>query len=198
MTNLTRVLSIPVVALLVLPTALQAAEEGGGGLFSLNVGLSLWTIVVFGVVLFILSRYAWAPILAAVNARERNIQSSVEEANRLREEAQALLDEHQRQLADSRRQSQQIVAEAREAGEQVRRDIEEKARAEGDAMIERARREIGREKQAAMDEIRRESVELALSAASRLIQQKLDPEADRRLIEGFLGEMRSEKEEAGA
>jgi len=198
MTNLTRVLSIPLAALLLLPSALHAAEEGGGGLFSLNVGLSLWTIVVFGVVLFILSRYAWAPILAAVDARERNIQSSVEEAARLRAEAQALLEEHQRQLADSRRQSQQIVAEAREAGEQVRRDIEEKARAEGDAMIERARRDIGREKQAAMNELRRESVDLALAAASRLVQQSLDPEADRRIIEGFLGEVRGQKAEAGA
>lgn len=198
MTNFTRVLSIPAAALLLLPSALSAAEEGEGGLFSLNVGLSLWTIVVFGIVLFILSRYAWGPILAAVDARERNIQSSVEEAGRLRAEAQALLEEHRRQLADSRRQSQQIVAEAREAGEQVRRDIEEKARAEGDALIERARRDIDREKQAAMDELRRESVELALAAASRLVQQKLDPEADRRIIEGFLGEVQSRKAGAGA
>ncbi len=198
MTNLTRVLSIPAAALLLRPSALLAAEEGGGGLFSLNVGLGLWTIVVFGVVLFVLTRYAWSPILAAVDARERNIQSSVEEANRLREEAQALLEEHQRQLADSRRQSQQIVADAREAGEQVRRDIEEKARAEGDAMIERARREIGREKQAAMDAVRRESVELALAAASRLVQHRLDPEADRKMIEGFLDEVQGQKAEAGA
>jgi len=198
MTTLPRVLSVPVVALLLSPASLLGAEEGGGGLFSLNVGLSLWTIVVFGVVLFILSRYAWAPILAAVDARERSIQSSVEEANRLRAEAQSLLEEHQRQLADSRRQSQQIVAEAREAGEQVRRDIEEKARAEGDAMIERARRDIGREKQAAMDELRRESVELALAAAGRLVQERLDPAADRKIIEGFLSDVRSQKAEAGA
>lgn len=198
MTKSTRVLSILGAVLLLHPSALAAAEEGGGGLFSLNVGLGLWTIVVFGVVLFVLSRYAWSPILAAVDARERNIQSSVEEAARLRAEAQALLEEHQRQLADSRRQSQQIVAEAREAGEQVRREIEEKARAEGDAMIERARRDITREKQAAMDELRRESVELALAAASRLVQQKLDPEADRKIIEGFLGEIQGRRAEAGA
>lgn len=198
MTKSTRVLSIPAAALLLHPSALWAAEEGGGGLFSLNVGLGLWTIVVFGVVLFVLSRYAWSPILAAVDARERNIQSSVEEASRLRAEAQALLEEHQRQLADSRRQSQQIVAEAREAGEQVRREIEEKARAEGDAMIERARRDISREKQAAMDELRRESVELALAAASRLVQQKLDPQADRKIIEGFLDEVQGRRAEAGA
>jgi F-type H+-transporting ATPase subunit b len=198
MTTLPRVLSVPVVALLLSPAALLAAEEGGGGLFSLNVGLSLWTIVVFGVVLFILSRYAWAPILAAVDARERNIQSSVEEANRLRAEAQSLLEEHQRQLADSRRQSQQIVADAREAGEQVRREIEEKARVEGDAMLERARRDIQREKQAALDELRRESVDLALAAASRLVQQSLDPAEDRRLIESFLTDVMSEKVEAKA
>lgn len=193
-----RLLSALAVGLLAVPLPLYAAEEGEGGLFSLNVGLSLWTIVVFGVVLFVLSRYAWKPILAAVDAREKNIQDAVEQANRLRAEAQGLLEDHRRQLADARRQSQQMLAEARDAGEQVRRQIEEKARGEGDALIQRARLEIDREKQNALDELRRESVDLALAAASRLIQHRLDPAADRRLIEEFLTDVKGEAAEVRA
>lgn len=197
MTNSLRVLSAAAAGQVLLPGALLAAE-GEPGLFSLNLGLSLWTIVVFVVVLFILGKYAWGPILGAIDAREKGIQDTVEEAGRLRDEARALLEEHQRQLADSRRQSQQIMAEAREAGEQLRRQIEEKARVEGEAMVERARRDIDREKQAALDELRRESVDLALAAAGRLLNQRLDAEADRAVIQGFLDDLQTETSEAGA
>lgn len=197
MTNSLRVLTAAAAGQVLLPGALLAAE-GEPGLFSLNLGLSLWTIVVFVVVLFILGKYAWGPILGAIDAREKGIQDTVEEAGRLRDEARALLEEHQRQLADSRRQSQQIMAEAREAGEQLRRQIEEKARVEGEAMVERARRDIDREKQAALDELRRESVDLALAAAGRLMNQRLDAEADRAVIQGFLDDLHSERSEAGA
>lgn len=201
MTNLcrasSRIAAAVAAGLVLLPGALHAAE-GEPGLFSLNLGLSLWTIVVFVVVLFILRKYAWGPILGAIDAREKGIHDSVQEAARLRDEARSILEEHQRQLADSRRQSQQILAEAREAGEQLRRQAEERARAEGEALVERARREIEREKQAALDELRRESVELALAAAGRILQQKLDAEADRAMIQGFLDDLQAETSEAGA
>lgn len=197
MTNLFRIVPAVAAGLVLLPGRLHAAE-GEPGLFSLNLGLSLWTIVVFVVVLFVLGKYAWGPILGAIDAREKGIQDSVEEAGRLRDEARALLEEHQRQLADSRRQSQQILAEARDAGEQLRRQMEEKARAEGEALVERARREIEREKQAALDELRQESVDLALAAAGRLLQRKLDAEADRALVQGFLDELEARAPEARA
>lgn len=201
MSNLSRaftgVLPAAAAGLVLFPRRLAAAE-GEPGLFSLNLGLYIWTIVVFLVVLAVLRRFAWGPILGAVESREKSIQSAIDEAARLREEAMELLEEHRRQLADSRRQSQQILAEAREAGEQLRRQIEEKARSEGEAMISRARDEIEREKKAALDELRRESVELALAAAGRLVQQKLDAQADRAIIEAFLDEVSSSAAGGGA
>jgi F-type H+-transporting ATPase subunit b len=168
------------------PMSAAAAEGGGAGLFSVNPGLIVWTVLVFGALLFVLGRYAWGPLLGALNQREQGIRSAIEEANRLKEESELLVSEHRAQLAEARREAQLIVAESREAAQNVRREIEEKAREEGRAILERAKREIEQEKVAAIESLRRESVELALSAASRLIDKNLDSDADRELVLGYV------------
>ena len=157
-------------------------------MFDINLGLSVWTTFVFLSLLGILWKFAWGPMLAAVQAREDGIQETLDQAANERGEAAKLLAEHREQMADARRQGQQMIAEGKEAGERVRQDIEEKARAEGDSMIERARESIEREKDAALDELRRESVDLALAAAAKLVQETLDEEKDRELVMGFIGE----------
>lgn len=177
-----------------MPVALLAqeaehAEGGGSALFDINVGLSLWTVVVFLALLWVLRRFAWGPILGAVEAREERIQGALDESARQREEAAALLEEHKQQLADARRQAQEIVAEGKAAGDKVRREIEARAREEGQALLERARRDIHREKEEALGEIRKASVDLALAAAGRLMEEKLDGKADRELVLGYLDEL---------
>lgn len=175
----------------------QGGSGGGeGGLFDINTGLSTWTLLVFGGLVFLLGRYAWGPILAAVDAREKNIQSALDEAAGRNEEAAGLLAEHKEQLADARRQASELIAEGKTAGEGVRKDIEEKARAEAQAIIERARAEIGRERDAALDMLRKESVDLALAAASRLMQENLGQDKDRQLVERYLNELGSDGAEA--
>lgn len=180
-----RLVLFPALAALSLaPAPLSAAE---GSLFSVDLGLSIWTIVVFLIVLGVLSKFAWGPIMGAIEARENGIRGSIDEATRMRTEAQALLEEHRKQVAEARREAQDIVTASRDAGERVRQDIEAKAREESDRMLERARKEIERERDQAIESLRKESVELALGAASRLLQQKLDGDADRKLVEGYLG-----------
>lgn len=179
-------------AIVASPVALAAQEEaaeGGGGMFDVNVGLTIWTIVVFAFLLVILGKFAWKPILEQAQAREQRIQDALDEAARRQTEAASLLEQHRAQLADARRQAQEIVNEGKTAGERVRKEIEDKARAEGQAMVERARKEIEREKDAALQEIRKESVDLALAAAGKLMKEKLDPEKDRRLVVGYLDEL---------
>ena len=179
-------------ALALSPLALWAqehGEEGQGGLFDINVGVSFWTIVIFLSLLFILWKYAWGPILAAVDAREESIQKALDEAKERQTEAEKLLAEHREQLADARRQAQEIVAEGRSAGDTVRKEIEEKAREEGQSLIGRARQEIEREKDAALDSLRRESVELALAATARLIDEKVDSEKDKELVMDYLDKL---------
>ena len=137
----------------------------------------------------ILGKYAWGPILGAVEEREKGIQSALDAAAQSNEEAARLLAEHKEQLADARRQANELIAEGKAAGEGVRREIEEKARTEGQAIVERARAEIQRERDAALDALRRESVELALAAASRLISENLDQPKDRALVEKYLADL---------
>ena len=167
----------------------QGGGEGGGGLFDINTGLSTWTLLVFGALVCVLGKYAWGPILEAVDAREKGIQAAIDGAADQNAEAARLLEEHKSQLADARRQSNDLIAEGKAAGESVRKDIEEKARAEAQAIVERARSEIERERDAALEMLRKESVELALAAASRLMSENLDQAKDRELVEKYLREL---------
>ena len=179
-------------AIVPVPLTAQGGAEGAGGLFDINAGLSVWTLIVFAALLVILGRFAWAPILQAVETREKGIQSALDEAAKRNEDAAKLLADHREQLADARRQANELIAQGRAAGEGVRQDIEVKARAEAQAIVDRARAEIQRERDAALDALRRESVELALAAASRLIQENLDQKKDREIVERYLGGLRDE------
>lgn len=164
-------------------------EAGGSSLFSVDLGLSLWTVVIFAGLLFILWKFAWGPILDAVNAREESIRGDLEKAAREREEAERLLAEHKKQLAEAHRKAQEILAESRQHGDELRREMEEKAREEGQRIMEGARREIERQKERALDEIRTQSVDLAMAAASKLMKERLDGEADRKLVLDYLDEL---------
>ena len=187
--NARRILSSTLVLLALIPSAVWAQEEGGGGVYDMNTGLSVWTLIVFAGLVIILGKFAWGPILQAVEAREKGIQSALDQAAERNAEAARLLEEHKAQLADARRQASELIAEGRTAGENVRKEIEEKARAEGQAIVERARAEIERERDAALQMLRKESVDLAIAAASRLMQENLDQPKDRALVERCLGEL---------
>jgi F-type H+-transporting ATPase subunit b len=158
-------------------------------MFDLNFGLFVWTSIVFLALLTILWKFAWGPILGAVEAREQGIQGALDEAARERDEAARLLAELKEQMADARRKAQQLIAEGREGGEKLRQDIEERARIEGQALIERAREAIDREKESAIQALRRESVDLAIAAAARLMEEKLDGPKDRDLVMGYIEEL---------
>jgi F-type H+-transporting ATPase subunit b len=175
------------IALAILATTVPAPlwgqdEHGNTPLFTVNLGTSVWATLVFLVLLGILYKFAWGPILSAVEAREVGIQGALDEAAEKHAEAGRLLEEYRAQMADTRREAHQIIAEAKEAGQRVRKEIEEKARIEGREMLERAKTTIERERDAALEALRRESVEIAIAAASKLIRERLDSDADRGLV----------------
>ena len=153
-------------------------------------------MIVFLALLFVLGRYAWGPILGALEAREQGIQGSIDDASRLQDEAASLLEQHRKQLGEARREAQQIIADSKEAATRLGRDLEAKAREESQGIIERARREIERERDSALEAVRRESVDLALAAASKLVGQRLDSAADRDLVLGYLSDL--SKRDSGA
>ncbi|GMR12446.1 MAG: F0F1 ATP synthase subunit B [Gemmatimonadota bacterium] len=199
-----RTFIVPLAFVATSPLVAWAQEEHGEGgapapgLFDINPGLSVWTLIVFGLVLLTLHRFAWGPILGAVNAREEGIQSDLDQAKSEREEAASLLAEHKKQMSEARREAQQIIQNGKTAGEKLRQEIEAKARTEGHAMIERAREEIQRERDAALDTLRKESVDLALAAASKLIRANLDADRNRELVMGYVDELSKSGEGAQA
>lgn len=184
MTNL-KTMAASGVVLALTPVALLAAEDGPG-LFDVNLGLSLWTVLIFLALVGLLGKFAWKPILDQVEAREQRIQGALDASAASRDEAAKLLEEHKAQLADARRQVSEIVAEGKAAGEKVRKDIEEKARGEAQAIVDAARREVQREKEQAIAELRQESVDLALAAAAKLMGERLDDPRDRELVMNYL------------
>ncbi|MDH5760272.1 MAG: F0F1 ATP synthase subunit B [Gemmatimonadota bacterium] len=187
----TRFVAFAVAALTAgVPGSVRAAEEAGTTpLFSVNLGTTVWTAIVFLMLLGILWKFAWGPILAAADAREKGIQDALDEAARRNDEATKLLEEHRRQLSDARRQANELIAEGKAAGERVRKEIEEKARTEGQGIVDRARAEIERERDAAIDALRKESVDLALAAAGKLILENMDQAKDRKLVEKYLDDL---------
>jgi len=188
-----RIITSALVFLAASPLAVLAQGEGGEGaetgLFTINAGLIVWIWLVFALLVFLLGRFAWKPFLGALEAREKGIQDALDEAAARNAEAADLLEQHRQQLADARRQANEILAEGKAAGERVRKDIEEKARGEGQAIVERARQEIDRARDAALESLRKEAVELAMAAASRLLSENLTQAKDRQLVEQFLDEM---------
>jgi F-type H+-transporting ATPase subunit b len=188
---------LPVLTALVLGTAapLHAQE---GGLLSPNVGLIFWTILIFAIVLFVLSKFAFPKILGAVEAREAHIAEMIAGAERDRAEAAAALQEQQRLLDETRARVQEALTEARSTGERMREEMAAAARREHDELMVRARRDIDAERQNALDAVRREAVDLSLAAAEKLVRRSLDGDDNRRLVLDYLAQAQVQRAPAAA
>jgi F-type H+-transporting ATPase subunit b len=171
----------------------HAAPAGGGGLMSLQVNLMFWTLIIFAMLYFILSKFAFGPITAAVDAREKALEEAIDGAKRDRDAAAALLSQQQANLDASRGDAQKLIAEGRAVAEKMRSDLLDQTRKEQQDMLERARREIETEKEKAIAELRREAVDLALAGASKVIEANLDSAKDRQLVESYLASLGSLK-----
>lgn len=154
-----------------------------------NPGLILWTAITFFVLLLLLRKFAWKPLLNALHSREEKISNSIERAERAKEEAERLLEENKENLQRADEQAQQVIKEGRAAAERIKNEILEKANASSRRMIEQAKDEIQREKEAALKELRREVVDLAIQAASKILGEELDERHHRKVVEGFLREL---------
>ncbi len=169
------------------------AAEAAPGLMDIRINLMFWTLVIFLVLFFILKKWAFPAILSSVEAREKALEDAIEGAKRDREEAAKLLAEHKKQIDNARDEAQRFIAEARQISEKSRADMLEKTRAEQQDLLERARRDIANERDKAIAELRREAVDLAIAGASKVIEQNLDSDKNRKLVESFLSTLSVEK-----
>ena len=188
-----RTLLLSITALLT-PVAVFAQEHGAAGgsteasppLMALRLNLMLWTLVIFLILFFLLKRFAFPAILSAVEKREQALEDALASARRDREEAQKLLEEQRRQIEAARDEAQTFIAEGRAVAEKMRHGLLEQTRQEQQVMLERARREIETEKERALNQLRREAVNLAITGAGRVIEENLDNAKNRQLVESFL------------
>jgi F-type H+-transporting ATPase subunit b len=167
-------------------------HEAPSGPLTVEGGLMLWTVVIFLLLLAVLKRFAWPAILGAVEAREQALEAQLAEAERNRAEAAALLAEHKKLVADARGQAHAVLVEARSLAEKERAVALEKTRQEQEELLTRARREISVERDRAVQDLRREAVDLSLAAASKLIGERLGSETDRKLVQEYLATLDSQ------
>ena len=152
-------------------------------------GLMILTLVSFALTLIVLKRYAFGPIQMVIDERRERIRQSIEEADRVREEARNLLAENRRLIAEGKAQAEEILAEARRVGDAQRQRTIAEAHADLDRRLGENRKSIEAENQRLVEQVRREVVELTLLAAEKVTGKVLDGEDQRRLIDEAVGEI---------
>lgn len=173
-----------------LPLAADSAqEESSNFLVSPDVGLMIWTVLAFLVALFILRKYAFPQISAALEKRQHLIEESIDSAERTKAEADEILAEYRERLKEARSQAEEIVARARKNGEAAERAAAEQAAEIREEQLERARKDIQAETARALQEIRREVADLTVAATERVTRKTLNEEDQRRLVEDALSEL---------
>ena len=164
-------------------------QEGSGApnpLVRLDPGLFIWTILTFLILFFVLSKYAWRPLLAALESREKTIRSSLEDAEKAKQELERLNAETETIISEARSEAQSIRLEAKSAGEKVKADIIAQAGKDAKKLLNENEKQIQVEKDRAINEIRQEVVGLTLTVAERVIRKNLSKEDNQKLIEGSL------------
>jgi F-type H+-transporting ATPase subunit b len=158
-------------------------------LVSPNVGLMIWTLLVFGLTLWLLWKVAFPRIQEALDKRQRAIEESIDHAERVRREADELLREYRERLSQARTQADEIIARARRTAEVAESETLAEARAKREEMMEQTRRDIEAETRRAIQEIRAEVADLTVLATEKVTRKTLDSADQKRLVEEALAEL---------
>jgi F-type H+-transporting ATPase subunit b len=172
-----------------MPVTTVPAASSGSFLISPNVGLMIWTLLLFGISMFVLARVAFPRIQEALDRRQHAIEDSIEHAERIRNEADELLAAYRERLKEARQQAEEIVQRARKAGETHEQDALQKAQETREQLMEQTRREIELETRRAISEIRAEVADLTIMATEKVTRKTLSEADQRRLVEEALSEL---------
>ena len=164
-------------------------EESGTFLVSPDIGLMIWTLLVFGISLYILKKVVFPRIQEALDKRQHAIEESIDVAERTRVEADELLAEYRERLAQAREQAEEIVARARKAADASESAALEEGKAKREEMLEQTKREIQAETRRAIQDIRNEVADLTILATEKVTRKSLTDDDQRRLVEEALSEM---------
>jgi len=173
-----------------MPILAATSEEGGGSfLVTPNVGLMIWTLLAFGITLWILWKLAFPRIGEALDKRQKAIEESIDTAERTKVEADALLQEYRERLKEAREQADEIVARARKAGDNLESESKVDALRQREELMEQTKRDIEAETRRAIQEIRNEVADLTVLATEKVTRKTLTDDDQRRLVEEALGEL---------
>ena len=176
----------------ILPLAAEAAEHeesGGSFLVSPGLGLMIWTLVLFLITMWVLSKVAFPKIQEALDKRAKMISESIDAAERQRKESDELLSEYRARLAEAREQADDIMARARKAAETAESEAATAGKEKREELVEAAKRDIEAETRRSLDQIRQEVADLTVLATERVTRKSLNAEDQKRLVEEALGEV---------
>ncbi|HEX8910139.1 MAG TPA: F0F1 ATP synthase subunit B [Anaeromyxobacteraceae bacterium] len=163
------------------------------GIMDLNPGLTLWTAITFLVLIVVLGKFAWGPIVKMLDERERTIRDAIEQAKKERAEAEKMLAEQKASLAAAQREAAALAQRSKAEVEALRVDLTARARKEADDLVVQARRQIQDEKAKAIAELKGQVADLAIDAARRLIKSSLDEKAQRALVEEYIAQLPADR-----
>jgi F-type H+-transporting ATPase subunit b len=169
--------------------ALVPAASSGSFLITPNVGLMIWTLLLFGISMYVLAKLAFPRISAALDKRQHAIEESIEHAEKVRTEADELLEEYRERLREARHQAEEIVERSRKAAETREHETMEEAENQREKLLEQTRRDIEQETRRAIQEIRNEVADLTVLATEKVTRKTLTDEDQRRLVEEALSEL---------
>lgn len=160
-----------------------------GGLTDIDSTLFWATLVLFAIFALVLAKFAWGPLLQIIEEREKGVRDAVDGAQKANADAQALLEKHKELLREAGRERDEILKKALQEAEVLKTDLQSRARAESDQMIQRAKEQVDREKAAAIQELRSQVADLAIAAASKIVTSSLTPEVQKKLVTDFIGDL---------
>jgi len=169
--------------------ALAASPALAAGIMDLNPGLTLWTAITFILLIFVLGKYAFGPIVKMLDEREHTIRDSIDEAKRERAEAEKLLARQKDALLQAQREAAEIAKRNHQEMEAYRAQLTGLAKKESDALVASARKQIEEEKTKAVAELRAEVADLAIAAATRIVKSSLDEKTQRQLVDDYIKDL---------
>jgi F-type H+-transporting ATPase subunit b len=174
-----------------LTTVFAASDGGSSGSFlvSPDVGLMIWTLIVFGVSLYLLAKFAFPRIAEALDKRQKAIEESIDYAENTRKQADELLAEYRARLTEARAQADEIVSRARKTGEATEAEAIAEGRRKREELIEQARRDIQQETTRALQELRNEVADLTVLATEKVTRKSLTSADQRKLVDDAVSEL---------
>ncbi|MGB2869062.1 MAG: F0F1 ATP synthase subunit B [Bacteroidota bacterium] len=158
-------------------------------MLEINPGLTIWTIVTFTILVIVLGKYAWKPILRALTEREDKIRSALEEADKARAEAAEMMKQNEQNMARAEEEYRKMLREGKALADKMKDEIVSKARSQAQQELDRANQEIQRNVESAKQQLRSEVADLAIKAAEKILDETLDAGKQKKIVETFINQL---------